>query len=137
MATLVAAIALPAFYTCVAAGFSVLQVTRENLRATQVLLQRMEAVRLSPYKNLKDPAAYPARVTEYYSQNGQTNASAGAAYTVTYSWAPGPATLSPSYRTNMMLVTIAASWRSGNVEHSRSMQTYVARYGVQRYVSGN
>jgi hypothetical protein len=36
-----------------------------------------------------------------------------------------------------VLVTVTASWNSGKIQHSRSMQSYVARYGVQRYVSGN
>jgi hypothetical protein len=37
----------------------------------------------------------------------------------------------------MVLVTVNASWKSGNVVQTRSSQTYVARYGIQRYVSGN
>ncbi len=137
VATLIAGLALPAFYACVAAGFSLVKVTRENLRATQIVLQRMEAIRLSPYQALKNPASYPTNVVEYYNQAGQTNGTGGVAYTVNYNWAPAPLSLPPSYRTNLLLVTVAASWNSGNVQHSRSMQTYVARYGVQRYVAGN
>jgi type II secretory pathway pseudopilin PulG len=137
VATLITGIMLPTLYTGLASSFSTVQATRENLRATQILVQRMEAVRLAPYKTLQDAAAYPTNSTEYYSPSGQTNGSGGAAYTVTYNWVPAPSTLPPSYRTNMMLVTVTASWNSGNVPRTRSMQSYVARYGVQRYVSGN
>jgi len=125
---------LPALYAGTAAGFSMVRVSRENLRATQIIVQRMEAIRLSPYKLLQDPASYPTNFTDYYCANGKTN---GAAYTVTYNWAPGPSSLPPSYRTNVLLVTVGASWTSGNVQRTRSMQTYVARYGIQPYVASN
>ena len=134
VATFLAAVMLPALYAGTAAGFAMVQVTRENLRATQIILQRTEAIRLSAYKLLQDPASYPTNFTDYYCTNGKTN---GAAYTVTYNWAPGPSSLPPSYRNNVLLVTVGASWTSGNVLRSRSMQTYVARYGIQHLVSGN
>jgi Tfp pilus assembly protein PilV len=134
VATFLAAIMLPAIYASTATGFAIVQVTRENLRATQILVKQVEAIRLSPYKLLQDPASYPTNFTDYYCTNGKTN---GAAYAVTYNWQPGPASLPPSYRTNVLLVTVTAAWSSGNVQRTRSMQTYVARYGIQRYVSSN
>ena len=134
VATFLAAIMLPAIYASTAAGFGMVQVTRENLRATQIILQRAEAIRLSPYKLLQDPTSYPTNSTDYFCSSGKTN---GAAYSITYNWQPGPTSLPPSYRTNMLLVTVTASWASGNAQRTRSMQTYVARYGIQSYVSSN
>ena len=134
VATFLATIMLPAIYASTAAGFSMVQVTREDLRATQILLRQVEAIRLSPYKLLQDPKSYPTNFTDYYCTNGKTN---GAAYAVSYNWQPGPASLPPSYRTNVLLVTVSAAWSSGNVQRTRSMQTYVARYGIQRYVASN
>jgi hypothetical protein len=126
---------LPTLFTGLANAFSTVQATRENLRATQILVQRMEAVRLASYKTLQDPGAYPTNSTEYYCPS-QTSGK-GTAYTLQYNWAPGPSSLPPSYRTNMLLVTVTASWKTGNLQHTRSMQSYVARYGIQRYVSAN
>jgi type II secretory pathway pseudopilin PulG len=137
VAILIAGIMLPALFTGLASACSTVQSTRENLRATQILVQRMESVRLAPYKTLQDPAAYPINSTEYYSPSGKASGKGGAAYTVTYNWAPGPSSLPPSYRTNVMLVTVTAAWKSGNVQRTCSMQSYVARYGIQRYVSAN
>ena len=37
---------LPTIYASTAAGFAMVQVTRENLRATQVIVKRVEAIRL-------------------------------------------------------------------------------------------
>jgi type II secretory pathway pseudopilin PulG len=133
LAVLAAAIMLPTLYAGFASGFSFVQLTRENLRATQVMVQRMEAVRLVPWQNLQDPAYFPTNSTEYYNPSGQAR---GTSYTITYNWAQAPASLPPSYRSNMCLVTVTAAWKSGNVPHSRAMQSYVARYGIQRYVAG-
>jgi hypothetical protein len=33
------------------------------------------------------------------------------------------------------MITVTAAWNSGKVQHSTSMQSYVAKYGVQRYVT--
>jgi type II secretory pathway pseudopilin PulG len=137
VAILIAGIMLPSLFTGLASSFSTMQATRENLRATQIIVQRMEALRLAPYTTLQNPAAYPTNSTEYYSPSGQASGKGGTPYTVTYNWASGPSSLPPSYRTNMLLVTVTASWNSGKVPHTRSMQSYVTRYGVQRYVSGN
>ena len=137
VATLLAAIMLPTLFAGLASGFSIVQVTRENLRATQVIMQRMESIRLASYKTIKDAAAFPARSTECYSPSGQTNGTAGTVYTITYNCAPGPSSLPPTYRTNMLLVTVTATWNSGKVQHTRSMQSYVARYGIQRYTCLN
>ncbi len=137
VATFVAAIVLVTFYGSLATGFALIRVTQENLRATQIIAQRMETIRLSAYKTLQDPTKYPATATEYYSESGKTNGSPGAAYTVTSTCAPGPASLPPSYRTNVLQITVGATWKSGNVQRSRSMQTSVTKYGIQRYVSGS
>jgi type II secretory pathway pseudopilin PulG len=135
VATSLAAVILPALYASIAAGFAMLQVTRENLRANQIIVQRMEAIRLAPYKTLLDPTSYPTNYTDYFYPGGTTNGTAGTAYSVTYNLALPSSLMPPGYRTNVTLVTVAASWTSGKAVHTRSMQTYVARYGVQRYVS--
>ncbi len=137
VATFIAAIVLPTIYASLASGFSMIKASREDLRATQVIVQRMEAIRLSPYQLLQNPAAYPTNVTEYYSESGKAAGQGGVPYTVTYTCAPGPSGLPPSYRTNVQVVTVSAAWKVGNVQCRRSMQTYVARYGIRRYVCGN
>ena len=136
-AVVVSGIMLPALFTGLAFAFSGMQAARENLRATQIMVQRMESIRLAPFKTLQDGAAYPTNSTEYYCPSGQPSGKGGTAYTITYNWTPGPTSLPPSYRTNMLLVTVTATWKSGNLQRTRSMQSYVARYGIQRYVSAN
>ena len=136
VATVVAATMLSAHYLAFAGGFAIVTVTREDLRASQIMLQRMEAIRLSGYSQLTNPAAYPPSVTQYYDEKGKTNGNGGVAYTVTHQTASALGSLPPSYRSNLTEVTVGVSWASGKVTRSRSMHTYVARYGVQSYVAG-
>ena len=136
VAVLVVTIVLVSLYACFTSGFSMQKVTRENLRATQIILQRMEAIRLSSYDLVANPAYYPTTTTNYYDEKNQASGNGGAAYTVTFSAIPGPADLPPTYKFNVMLVTVTASWTSDNVSRSRSMKTYVARSGIQNYVAG-
>ena len=137
-ATTIAAIWLSAHFLAFASGFALMTVTREDVRATQIMLQRMEAVRLSGYNQLADTNKYPPSVTQYYDEKGKTNGNGGGvAYTVTHQIASALGSLPPSYRSNLTQVTVGVSWKSGTANRSRSMSTYVARYGEQSYVAGN
>src|SRR5258707_11267987 len=40
------------FYTALSSGFGILQASRENLRATQVMMQKLEGIRLCTWSQL-------------------------------------------------------------------------------------
>src|ERR1044071_7594941 len=141
VATLAGAVMLLALYASFTYGFATMRVTREDIRATQIIIQRMEAIRLSPYAVVANPAMFPTNTTAYFDES-QNSTNHGSVYTVSFSATPKPPGMpntssSTGYGTNMMLVTVSASWTSGNMQRSRSMQTYVARNGIQNYVAGN
>ena len=122
-------------------GFSVMQQTRENLRATQILVQQMETIRLYTWTQLKDTNYFPLTFTESYDPLAGTNTiiyrgkvlDAGGNVVAPTS-PPASSALPDAYRTNMALVRIQISWTSGNTSRQREMQTYVARYGIQNYI---
>src|SRR5438093_10070127 len=89
MATTVGAIMLSAHFLAFASGFAMVTVTREDLRASQIMLQRMEAIRIAGFDQLNDTTKFPTNVTEYYDEKHKTNGNGGTAYTVTYSTKPG------------------------------------------------
>jgi prepilin-type N-terminal cleavage/methylation domain-containing protein len=128
---------LTALYACFASGFSIMKVTREDLRATQILLQRMETIRVADYTKLTNSVNFPTNTTVYFDEENAASGNGGTPYTVTFSAKklPSPKPQSQFY-TNMLEVTVGASWKSGKVQRSRSMQTYVSRQGLQQYVSG-
>jgi Tfp pilus assembly protein PilV len=124
------------FYGGLSYGFGVLQTTREDLRATQVLMQKLESIRLCTWSELTNAA-----FLEAYNPLGSTNSTSGTVYTGKL--VIGPATNlvnSPSYKNNMSLVTVSVSWTNythgSPMVHNRQMQSEVARYGLQNYIWG-
>jgi hypothetical protein len=124
------------FYTALSSGFGILQATRENLRATQVMMQKMEAIRLCTWSQLTN-----FTFSEPYNPLGSTNSTAGVTYTGNVTI--GPATNlvnNPSYQNNMCLVNVSLTWTNSNrgnqMVHTRQMQSQVARYGLQNYIWG-
>lgn len=124
------------------AGFCLIQSTRENLRATQIMVQKLEAIRLFTWSQSGDTTNYlKSTFTEVYDPLGITNGSAGPKYTgqVTAS-VPAAGELPEAYRTNMRTITVSLSWTTYNgakaIVHRREMQTRVARNGMQNYIWG-
>jgi len=131
-------------YGAFAAGFCVIQTTRESLRATQILVQKTEAVRLFTWSQVADTTNYlKFAFAENYDPLGATNNTGGAKYTgyvrasvPTAGDLPG----ADAYRTNMRTITVTLYWTNYNggktIVHQREMQTRVARNGMQNYIWG-
>jgi len=126
----IAAVVLVSLYACFSQGFAVVGQSREELRANQIMLTQIERIRLSPFDQLSNTNYNPQSLTNYFDPVDQSAGRGGVVYTV-----PDSGTLPEAYRTNMLQVTVGISWISQNVQHSRSMQTLVARYGIQSYVA--
>src|SRR6267142_1688877 len=47
-------------------GFYVMEMARENQRATQIILERIEAIRLYNWSQVKDPTFIPSTFTDVY-----------------------------------------------------------------------
>ena len=120
-------------YAGLTTGFAATKLVRENLRATQILVQRMETIRLYRWSQLTNPVYVPANFTEYYDPSGKSSNSAGAVYTgkITKSI---PTNLPAAYRANTRAITVEVTWNSGKITRKRVMETYVARYGMQNYL---
>ncbi len=130
-------------YAGIASGFTYTKALRENLRATQIMLERLEGIRLYNWSQLNSNSFLPGTFTEsYYPQIDGTNANPGLVYTGSVSVASvslfPPATYSP----DMRLVTVRVGWltsygRSNVHVRQRSMSTYVGRNGMQNYIFNN
>ena len=124
------------YYGGLSSGFIVLQSTRENLRATQIMMQKLEAIRLCTWSQLGNVS-----FTEDYNPLTTSTNSSGVKYVGQLSISPATNLVSsPSYQNNMCLVTVNLSWTNSNrgspIVHTRQMQSQVARYGLQNYVWG-
>ncbi|MBU6401926.1 MAG: prepilin-type N-terminal cleavage/methylation domain-containing protein [Verrucomicrobia bacterium] len=117
-------------YVGITSGFGVVQVARENQRATQILLEKMETIRLYSWDQLSTPGFIPASFSSsFYTTNG---VGTGILYTGSVAIAAAPIT--ESYSNDLVQVTVQIGWMSGNVARSRSMSTFVSRYGLQNYI---
>lgn len=134
--TAIAGILFLAFFAMMGTGFKIIRSSRENLRATQILLNRVEGLRLFTYEQLiYSNNLAPATFTEAYDPIG-TNSG------ITYngSWAVSTPTMNPTATyssSNVKQITVNVAWTSGNKTYTRSMSTYVSRYGAQNYIWSN
>ena len=125
-----------AYYSGLSNGFSLVQSNRDNLRATQILMQKLEGLRLCTWSELTN-----CSFVEVYDPLGATNGSGGTIYRGTIT--TNSASVIPnasSYKANMRQVTVSVYWTNYNGRipnvHNRQMQTQVARYGIQNYIWG-
>jgi type II secretory pathway pseudopilin PulG len=134
IAVILIAILFVTLYRGVAFCFSVTRSERENLRATQVILRRMEGIRLFNWNQLTNTALNP---TTFYEEYLPGSPASGVTYTGRVE--VSSVTLDPpaTYSTNMRKITVTISWSSGAVVHTRQASTYVSRDGVQNYIYSN
>ena len=117
----------------ISSGFSVVQTDRENLRATQILEEKMEVVRLFNWDQVINlPGYIPTSFTEQFYPPSGTNGGGGFYYTGTVSVANAPIT--ESYSNELRMIQVQVTWTSNGVRHQRAMTTFVAEYGLQKYI---
>lgn len=136
MGCAVMAVMIVALYGGFVFAFAQIRLARENVRATQILQEKMEMTRLYNWDQINQAGFIPTTFTEgYYSgalTNSVTNASGNFTYTGTVLVTNAPIT--ESYSGDLRMIQIQVSWSSGNVTHKRQMTTFVSQYGLQKYV---
>jgi hypothetical protein len=127
-----------AYYSALAWGFRAVRMARENTRATQIMLEKMETIRLYTWTQINSNGFIPTnKFTVPYYAVGNTNNSLMYTGQVTIASAEVVDGLgSPtSYAPDMKKITIQIDWTSiGALNRTRSMSTYVTRNGMQSYV---
>ena len=136
VALTIGAIMLTSLYGCFASGFATVKASRENTRATQILLTKMEAIRLCTFDQLTNTVYNPRTFTGSFDPTDDATRSGEVVYNGTFATSvPSVGSLPDSYRTNMLLVSVTLNWTSGQMQHTRTMQTYAARDGISGFVS--
>jgi prepilin-type N-terminal cleavage/methylation domain-containing protein len=120
---------LASFYVGLIWGLGQTRQTRENLRANQIVVEKMDVLRLYNWNQLVYSNMLSPNFVDYYSPN---DANVGVAYYGTVTIVQP--TLSADYNTNMRVVTVSLSWtNSNNMPFNRSVSTFVAKSGIQNY----
>ena len=124
-------------YGGIASGFAITQLARENLRGTQIMLERMEGIRLYNWNQITVSNMVPANFTSYYYPLSVTNGSQGITYWGSMNIERVASTnLSPlvGYADNMRSIRVTLSWTNGGYPRLRTMSTLVAKNGIQNYI---
>ena len=130
-------ISFVSLYAAMSAGFAMTQVSRENLRATQIMLGKMEGIRLYNWNQITASNMIPATFVDHYYPGVGGEQPSGISYSGTIEVNKSTdANLIPrrSYDDDMRVVTVRVQWKSGNVVRSRMMSTMVSKHGLQNYV---
>ncbi|MDB6039770.1 MAG: hypothetical protein JWM99_3611 [Verrucomicrobiales bacterium] len=120
-------------------GMSAVKAARENLRATQILEEKMEVFRAFSWDQVTTNAAsIPTNFLAYfYPTNvaGTTNvdlSKSGTVYTGQVTIAN--CSFTESYSNDLKKITGTVTWQSGSALHQRTMDTMVSRFGMRNYL---
>src|SRR6185436_446313 len=106
-------------YGGMSSGFALTQLARENLRGTQIILERMEGIRLYNWNQLVYSNMIPKNFTNYYYPLAGTGESKGVAYVGTMNISSASLSPSSSYQDAMRMVTVTINWTNGLVPRTR------------------
>lgn len=142
-----------ALYTGLLWGMTEVRLARENLRATQVMMEKLEVLRayswsqISPVMDPDDPEdsedpfdpddphttaddpVYNTNVPTKFTAPVVAGQTTGEDFNGTITFAPAP--VSEAYSNSLMAVNISVTWKSGSLTQTRSMKTYFAQFGMQ------
>lgn len=130
-------ISVISLYSGFFSGFQMTRMSRENVRATQIMLKKLETIRLCSWDQLSN---FPTSFQETFDTTPSSNGVPNLIYYGTVTFSPADTVGDTSYKTNMLLVTVGLAWTNSNgkapIVHQQQMQTHVARFGSQNYAWG-
>lgn len=123
-----------ALLVAIAYGFGVMHASSENNRATQILLDRMEGIRLYTWNQLVSSNMLSTEFEATFEPAAGTNIGSGIVYHGSLLIADAALDPAPSYSADLRRVTVTVTWTNNGALRRRSMSTFVARNGVQNHV---
>jgi Tfp pilus assembly protein PilV len=112
-------------------GYFNLQLARENQRATQILLEKAETIRLYSWDQVNQSGFIPGSFTDTYdplAPSGQQGIVYQGKLLITN------APISTTYSDQLKMLIIQLNWQSGTLQRSRVYHTYISEYGLQNYM---
>ncbi len=124
-----------ALFGAFSAGMSIIQNERDNIRATQIMLQKMETVRLLTWSQGVNSGIAATNFADFYDPLASAKGTAYQGYFLT---AMADTNIPADYQKQLRAAAVTVYWTNylgrQPVVHSRQVQTFVARYGMQNYV---
>ena len=117
-----------ALYTGMASGFQALGTSQEDLRATQIMVDKFEGLRLYTWDQFTKPGFIPDAFVARFAPNSKNP---GLVYTGTVKISP---VAGQPYSVDLRAVTITLSWTTHGRPRTQTLTSYIARYGLQNYI---
>jgi len=111
-------------------GTFTMRMARENLRATQIMLEKVETIRLYSWGQVTNTGFIPSTFFATYDPQGTP--SVGLTYTGRISIAKAP--VGSTYSNDMRMITVDLFWKTGGLQRQRQFSSYIARNGLQDYI---
>jgi len=128
-------------YTGITMGFGIISMARENLRATQIMTDRMEEMRLYTWTQVTSFGSSTSYIPSSFIEPFFPTSSSSSSFTTNQAGINFYGTLSvvvpsitESYSNDLRVVTVTLNWTNGSVPRTRSMSTMVSQYGMQNYI---
>ncbi len=121
-----------AIYGGISAGITSIRMARENLRATQILLEKTESLRLYTWDQINAPGFVPRNFVVPYDATLTNTNGAGVLYYGAVTITRFPASV--SYADDLRRVRVELNWKTANLPRTREILTYVSKSGIQNYL---
>jgi hypothetical protein len=126
------AIVIVSFYGALSVGFTTMRLSQENVRADQILMQKMETLRVYHWSQVFNPGFIPQNFQAPYAQANGTNF--GVIYDGSIMITNFPVSAAnESYADSLRQITVTLNWTSGGSQHTRSVTSFASQYGIQTY----
>ena len=108
-----------------------MRMAREDARATQIMLDKIEVVRLCSWEQINDKDFMPSTFTAViYPELGANSPVMSGTLEI-----EKVNSLPPTYKHAVALVTVSVKWgEKGKMQRSRQMSTYVSEHGITKYL---
>jgi len=123
------AVTIVSLYGAFSFGFSTIKLSQEEVRADQILVQKLEALRVYDWSKVTNN-----NVLTNFSTTFSTTGAPGVSYEGTVAVSPFiPTAVNESYSNDLRQVTASIGWVSGGISRTRTMTTLVSQYGIQTF----
>src|SRR6266540_6679053 len=131
LAVVIVGVEFVSLYVAISQGFAVVQSARENLRATQIMQEQVEIIRVLDWEKITTTPSPWNFNANFYPAGG---ANQGLTYSGTIAVTDAP--VPDAYTADMRLVVVSLTWTNGTtsrVSRNRELRTLVSRYGLHNY----
>ena len=115
-------------YAGLAMSFEAVHNSRLELRATHILTEKLEALRLFNWDQVKTKGFVPEKFTERFDPTNNHSVLYEVQITLTN------AAVAPAYDSTMRKVVAQVTWNNTHGKRTKQMETLISQYGIQNYL---